>query len=127
MEYAKELLSKEGFSAEELEIGTTLEYSAELYYDMSVGKPWEDQITIMQLYVQNGDIMRAPEIVFDISGDEWTPITHVNHEVRPQVYEHDEGGLGDEVKEFIEFWEDNLRMQYPLDDLNQYRVESHSE
>jgi|APHM01.1.fsa_nt_gi hypothetical protein len=121
MEYAKELIEKEGFSVEQLERQTILKYSSSIYYDLSVTKCGKNQVRVMQSYVQNGDLMSAPEVEFGVSGSEWTPIRYVNHEVRPQVYEYNKEGLGDSVEEFVEMWESNLRGQYPLDSLDQYR------
>lgn len=79
-----------------------------------------DLLAISHTYVQNGDLMRDPEIVFLITDHEWTPISFRNDSVgayqealiiedgeiryvRPQLVR--------KLRSFARMWDRNIRAQ----------------
>lgn len=77
------------------------------FNDLIIEKVGDDRLSVAQVYTQRGDLMRDPEIVFDLSDGEWTAVEY-QHD--PVEYQHDESGLPD-VQRFAGTWNTNLRKQ----------------
>ena len=107
MEVITEILGKIGTDVESMEYGEYFILEREGFEDLIIEKKDDGYLSVMQYYLQNMDMMRDPEIVFDVTGDEWTPVMYENS---PMTYRTSEGGL-DGLDEFIETWNDNLRKQ----------------
>ena len=97
---------------EALDVNDLIEIENEPFMDLSVEKLADDRLSVAHYYTQRGDLMSDPEIVFDVSGDEWVPIEYTQHGV-PQVHERDEDGL--EMKSFLNGWNSRLREQGFID------------
>lgn len=112
-ETVNQLLEAKGVdSPDQLEINERLEYDGgELHYDLSIERVGENRVSVCQHYTQRMDLMRAPEIVFDYTGEEWTPVEYTNHETVPQTYEADENGVNG-LDQLIDKWEKNLQNQF---------------
>lgn len=73
---------------------------------LSIERVGEDRVSVAHHYTQRGDLMYDPEIVFDVSGDEWTPVRYTQH---PFAHQYDPEGL--DLDGFPATWDDNLREQ----------------
>lgn len=82
--------------------------------DLDIEKVLDDQLSVAHYYTQRGDLMRDPEIVFQVEQlsdtDSWTPIIY-RQDGFPQVFQHNETGLGRSVTDFADQWSDNLQAQ----------------
>jgi hypothetical protein len=72
-----------------------------------IEKIGENRISVAHYYVQYGDLMSDPEIVFHIEGNEWIPVRYTEH---PHIHDHNENGLYD-VAKFAKQWSENLEKQ----------------
>ncbi|MCU4753492.1 hypothetical protein OB919_16120 [Halobacteria archaeon AArc-curdl1] len=96
----------------EMEIGENYEFDGgEHHYNLVIEKVYDDILSVEQYYTKRMDRMSAPEVRFDISGDEWTPVEYQNHDTIPQVYEADKNGVNG-LDGLLETWESNLQSQF---------------
>lgn len=112
MQTVQEILTQVGYqSVEEMDIndGITLESAG--FDDLSIEKVGENLLSVSQYYVQRGDVMCDPEIVFRIEDGRWMPIEYIQH---PRVHEFDDNGL--EMDGFLDRWDANLREQGFIDE-----------
>lgn len=93
-------------SAEELDTGRGFVVKSEGFMDLTIEKITENHLIVAHYYKQEGDLMSDPQIVFDISGDEWPPI-----EFRTDPYTHDRDEDGLNIGDFVDQWNQNLRAQ----------------
>ena len=80
-----------------------------------------DLVSVAHYYEQNGDAMRDPEIVFEVVGDIWYPISIQQDGLptayREAVWQEDDGRvmmrpkLCKEIAQFARTWDRNLREQ----------------
>ena len=115
MDTVKQLLAAEGTSVDQMEVNQYFEYEAgEHIHDLVIEKIAENRVSVGQYYTKRMDQMHAPEVVFDTSNEDWTPVEYTNHDTTPQVYEADENGVTG-LDQFLNVWESNLESQF-----NQY-------
>jgi len=108
MDAVQEILEQHGIgSAEELDVGDNVTASATGHMDLTIEKIAEGKLSVAHYFKQNGDMMRDPEVVFDVDGDGWTPVTYRQD---PASYQHDDGGLPS-VSVFVEQWSRRLKKQ----------------
>lgn len=113
METVKEILQAKGIeSVEEMEPGDCYTIDGNGYMDLTIEKVWENQISVAHYYKQFGDLMRDPEIVFEIqeNGD-WLPIRYRQD---PYKDEYKPGGIRT-AKNFARKWDRNLKQQGFID------------
>ncbi|MDR5657668.1 hypothetical protein RH831_10820 [Halodesulfurarchaeum sp. HSR-GB] len=107
MKTIKEILdSLEAESPEELELGEGYTIKADGSMDLTIEKIAEHRLSVAHYFKQRGDLMRDPEIVFDVSDEDWTPI---EFRTDPHTHDYDENGLG--INDFLNLWNRNLRNQ----------------
>lgn len=94
------------------EMSLTESYTIEVdgFMDLTIEKIYEEKIAVTHYYTQRGDLMRDPEVVFDISGGEWIP---VEYRQDPGIRQQDMDGL--DLGGFLETWNKNLRNQGYVD------------
>lgn len=113
MKTAKQILEQYNIEnpVEEMEIGERYEIPADetvADMDLTIEKVREDEISVAHYYQQRGDLMRDPEIVYQVNENgEWTPIEYRQD---PGIYKRSQTGLPD-VEDFSETWSENLRRQ----------------
>lgn len=108
MDAAKTILDRLGIeSIEEMTVNESHTIEVEGYEDLTIEKVGPHRLSVAHHYVQRGDLMCDPEIVFHIDGGVWTPVRFTQH---PRIHRHDEDGLPD-VESFCETWSENLRRQ----------------
>lgn len=113
---AKILETQDVTSMEDMALNDHYKIHAEsdAFMDLDIEKVLDNQLSVAHYYTQRGDLMRDPEIVYEIGElqdtDTWTPIIY-RQDGFPQVYEIDESGLGHEVQQFAENWNQNLKEQ----------------
>ena len=75
--------------------------------DLSIERHGEELI-VCQYYIQRGDLMRDPEVTFQIEADgTWTPMSY---RVDPlNTYEYSTEGVP--IGDMLDMWAENLRMQ----------------
>lgn len=87
-----------------------------------IGKGFKksDLISVMHWFVQNGDLMRDPDMVFATTGNDWTPISYQQDSIgvyQEAIREDDNGAilmnhrLLGELADFADSWSDNLQEQ----------------
>lgn len=96
-------------SIDELDVNELIEVENDPFMDLAIERVGDEQIIVGHYYTQRGDLMSDPEIVFDVSGDEWIPVEYNQHGF-PQIHKHDEDGLN-EVASFIDDWDAQLEEQ----------------
>lgn len=80
---------------------------SEGYEDLTIEKLAGNRISVAQTYTQRMDVMRDPEIVYEIEENgNWKP---VEYQQDPGIYEHNSDGL--DLGGFIEQWDENLQKQ----------------
>lgn len=108
MDAIRDVLAAIGIeSVEEMDVNENYTVESEGFEDLVIEKVNDDYLSVMQYYTQRGDMMRDPEIVFDVSGDEWTAVMYRQD---PTIHRRDEDGLP-EATAFSEQWSENLRAQ----------------
>ena len=72
-----------------------------------------DELIVCQYYIQQGDLMRDPEVTFRIEADgTWKP---VSYRVDPlNTYEYSTEGIP--IDDMLDMWAENLRMQGFVDE-----------
>lgn len=109
------ILEEHGYdSPDELSSGENITVTTEGMDDLVIEKIRENQISVANTYTQNRDLMRDPEVVFDISGNSWTPKEFTQDPM--QNYRSDSSGL-DDLDEFLEMWDKNIAAQGYLDNV----------
>jgi hypothetical protein len=107
MDAAKTILEHLGIeSVEEMAVNESYTIEVEGYEDLTIEKLGPERISVAHHYVQRGDLMCDPEVVFHIDNGVWTPVRYTQH---PHVHQHDPDGLM--LDEFLEQWNDNLCRQ----------------
>ena len=107
MEAAKEILNRLGIeSIEEMAVNESYTIKVEGYEDLTIEKIGSNRLSVAHHYVQRGDLMSDPEIVFCIEEAEWIPTRYTQH---PHTHQHDSEGI--EIEEFVTQWSENLRRQ----------------
>lgn len=108
MDAVKQILAAEDTTADDMKLGESYEISGEYAdMDLTIEKVGKQRLSVAHYYEQRGDLMRDPEIVFDISGDTWRPIEYRQD---PGIYRRNEAGLPD-VAEFAHVWSQTLENQ----------------
>lgn len=117
MRSIREILDAEGTSVEDMDVGESYSYDGgDAINDLAIEKIAEDRLSVAQYYTQRGDLMRDPEVVFDVSDpDSWTPVEY-RQDGFPNVHQRDEAGV-DINDEFLETWDDNLGYQFPTEEI----------
>jgi len=102
-----EILGKLGIdSVADMDINEYHTIEVDGFNDLTVEKIGENRLSVKSHYVQRGDVMSDPEIVYRVEDGEWTPVRYTQH---PRIHQHDEGGL--DLDGFPSDWSDNLRAQ----------------
>lgn len=115
MESVKDILSAFGFESPlDLDINEaiTVEHDSDSQMDLTIERIGENQLSVAHHYVQRGDLMSDPEIVFSITDDGWVAIEYTQH---PYVYRHDKSGLVDTQSFADNTWDHNIRNQGYVD------------
>ena len=74
--------------------------------DLSIERQ-NDELIVCQYHTQRGDLMRDPEVRFDISDESWTVIEYRND---PHTHQVDSSGL--DIDDFLTLWATNLENQF---------------
>jgi len=107
MDVIQEILSQFGVeSVEEWEINAPHEIEVKACDPLTIEKVAAGRVSVGHYFTQNGDLMSDPEVRFDVSDGEWTPVSFTSHP-HPLRHDHDENGL--EMSSFLETWEKNIR------------------
>ena len=107
MDSIKQILENLGVkSVKEMEVNENYTVEVDGYEDLTIEKIDEDEVSVAHHYVQRGDLMCDPEIVFRVKDGEWTPIEYTQH---PSIYQKDAEGL--DIGGFVDTWDRNLRDQ----------------
>lgn len=107
MQVINEILAQLGIeSVAEMDVNESYTLEVEGHNDLTIEKIGPQRLSVAHHYVQRGDLMCDPEVVFEIEDGLWTPIEYTQH---PRVYERDESGLN--LSEFLSRWEQNIRRQ----------------
>ncbi len=108
MKAAKQILSAHGIeTVEDMDMGEVYEAEASIGMDLVIEKIGENRVSVGHYYKQRGDLISDPEIVFNVSNGEWTPVRYTQH---PGIHKHDEDGL-EGVANFVETWSKNIQKQ----------------
>lgn len=107
MEIVEKILGRLGYqSVETMEINDGVTLQSDGFDDLSIEKVGSNLISVSQHYVQRGDVMCDPEVVFRIEDGEWIPVEYIQH---PRVHEYDDNGLY--LDGLIDTWNMNLKEQ----------------
>jgi len=107
MEVVEEILASVGVEdVEEMAVNENYTIEVDGYEDLTIEKIAENQVSVAHHYVQRGDLMCDPEIVFRVEDGDWTPVEYTQH---PHTHQHDSTGL--DITDFVDRWSKNLRMQ----------------
>ena len=107
MEAAKDILERLGIDlVEEMTVNEGYTIEVEGYEDLTIEKIGSNRLSVAHYYVQRGDLMCDPEIVFRIEESGWIPVRYTQH---PRIHKHNPEGI--EVEAFIMQWSENLREQ----------------
>lgn len=108
MDAIKQILAVHDTTAEDMELGQTIEVSGEAAtMDLTIEKVGDNRLSVAHYHEQRGDLMRDPEIVFEINGSVWLPIEYRQD---PGLYQRNPAGLPD-VADFAHDWSQNLKKQ----------------
>lgn len=108
MEAVKEILTAHGFdSVDAMAVEDRVNIEVDGFMSLTIEKVGSNRLSVAHHYVQRGDLMSDPEVVFHIDGGVWTPVRFTQH---PRIHRHDEDGLSD-VESFCATWSENLRRQ----------------
>ena len=104
----KQILKNKGIDdPEDMKINENYTIESDGYEDLTIEKVSGNRISVAQTYTQRMDLMRDPEIVYEIEEDgDWKP---VEYQQDPGIYQHDENGLN--MDGFVEQWDENLKKQ----------------
>jgi hypothetical protein len=123
MEVINEVLDLLGVSVDDLELNERYELEGSVgIMDLTIEKVGASRLSVAHYYTQRGDLMRDPEIVFDTTGAEWTP---VEYRQDPVSYKTDSDGV--DLGGFEKQWSDNLREQGFVDAARAKRRQDHEQ
>jgi len=109
METIKEILEILGYSEiTDLGINDSVTINAEGVEELTIERVGDTKISVAHYYTQNGDLMRDPEIVFDVDANRGWMAVEYTHD--PFTYDSNENGLP-EAQRFSIQWNKNLRKQ----------------
>jgi hypothetical protein len=107
MDAVKDILERLGIkSVEGMAVNESYTIEVEGYEDLTIEKIGPDRLSVAHHYIQRGDLMCDPEIVFRVKEGKWIPIRYTQH---PRVHLYDPEGI--EVEAFVIQWSENLREQ----------------
>jgi len=107
MDAAKAILERLGIeSIEEMSVNESYTVEVGGYEDLTIEKIGADRLSVAHHYIQRGDLMYDPEIVFYIENGEWRPVRYTQH---PWIHQHNPAGL--DVEDFVTQWNQNLHQQ----------------
>ena len=106
----KQILKNKGIDdPEDMKINENYTMESDGYEDLTIEKVSGNRISVAQTYTQRMDLMRDPEIVYEIeeNGD-WKPVEYQQDSGIP-LYHHDEDGI--DIDDFVNEWDENLKKQ----------------
>ena len=107
MDAVKDILERLGIkSVEGMAVNESYTIQVGGYEDLTIEKIGPDRLSVAHHYIQRGDLMYDPEIVFRVDEDEWMPVRYTQH---PRIHLHNPEGI--EAEEFVTKWGENLRKQ----------------
>jgi hypothetical protein len=107
MDAAKDILSRLSIeSVEEMAVNESHTIVVEGFEELTIEKIGPNRVSVAHHYVQRGDLMYDPEIVFHIDNGVWRPVRYTQH---PHIHQHNPDGI--ELDGFVEQWSENLRLQ----------------
>ena len=107
MKAAKEILASFGVeSIDEMTVNESYTVEVHGYEELTIEKIGPDRLSVAHHYVQRGDLMCDPEIVFHIDNGVWRPVRYTQH---PGIHQHNPAGV--DVEDFVTQWSENLREQ----------------
>ena len=110
MEAIKSILNKFGYKTiEEVPNDKYAEISIENHDDLIIEKISPNRISVSHTYLQNGDIMRDPEIVFKEIDDSWVAVMYQQDSTG--TYKQDEQGLKSTTTFAHNTWNKNIEEQ----------------
>lgn len=110
MNTIKRIIQIAGYDGvDDLGVNELITIENEPFMDLHIEKLGDDRLSVAHYYTQRGDLMSDPEIVFDVSGDEWVPIEYTQHGV-PGMHQHNPDGL-DDIGGFVDDWSERLDKQ----------------
>jgi len=109
MNSIKDILSQLGYESPlDLDVNEAITLEVEAMMDLTIERVGETRLSVNHNYIQMGDLMYDPEIVFEVDGDQWTAVEYTQH---PHLYQHDESGLPEAQSFADRTWDRNLRAQ----------------
>lgn len=93
-------------SIEEIDVNHRVTIEVDGFEDLTIEKIGPNRVSVAHHYLQRGDLMCDPEIVFKVEDGDWTPVRYTHH---PHTHRHDSEGL--DLDGFVERWSENLRNQ----------------
>lgn len=113
MQSVKSILATRGIASDSLAVDQmiSVDLDSQAMLPLVLEKVGEQELSVAHYWKQNGDLMRDPEVVFDISSQDWIPVRFVRD---PDTDEFDPAGI--DAREFLEVWDRNLRRQGYVDD-----------
>lgn len=76
---------------------------------LCIEKVGDNRISVAHYYEQNHDLMRDPEIVFEVlDNGVWMPVEYIQD---PFKYERDDNGIVEALSFAVNTWDKNLREQ----------------
>lgn len=107
MDVIREILDRIGISSiEAMELNQRYTIIVPGFEDLTIEKVGSTRVSVAHHYLQRGDLMCDPEIVFMVEDTDWTPVRYTQH---PRIHQYDREGL--ELDAFIRKWSQNLRRQ----------------
>jgi|GEM_PF-5240252 len=107
MKTVADIIRANGFeSVDDMEVGDHISVDVPGLMELVIEKVLDDTISVAHYWEQNRDLMRDPEIVFQVENGEWTPIEYIQD---PRVHRHDPDGL--DLGIFPDEWDKTLRDQ----------------
>jgi hypothetical protein len=79
---------------------------SEVMMSLVIEKVGESELSVGHYYRHSGTLMSDPEVIFEISDRNWTPVRFVQD---PDIERDDPGGL--DIGDFLDIWDRNLRRQ----------------
>lgn len=112
MNSIKAILAGKGRKAKSMNVGDTVsvEPDSNALMHLVIEKTNERKLSVGHYYSQAGDLMRDPEVVFQIENGDWTPIRFTQD---PNIQRYNSEGLN--LGSFLAKWNRNLRQQGYVD------------
>ena len=103
----KRIVRSEAESIENEDLYLNIEAESDAIEDLNIERHG-DELIVCQYYMQRGDLMRDPEVRFQIQDDgEWKPVSF-----RDDPYTHKRSSKGLEITNFLSTWAVNLEHQF---------------